>query len=274
MNFVRKLTLELRAIRGRAFVRVVSIKRDIILLPFQVILPVLGVAAYIYLYRFLGAPPEFGTLVLIGGVMTTYWLNILWSMASQLYWERMMGNLELYFLMPASKMSILLGMALGGMYITSIRALSTLLLGLVVFRLPIVISNPIMIIILFLLSLLALYGMGMLLSSVFLVWGREAWHLSNLFQEPIYLISGFYFPVKSLGFTIALIASFIPVTLALDGMRQLLIKGGERLGFIPVWQIIIILGLMAVIFPLLAFFGLYYMEKLAKRAGRITIRWQ
>lgn len=265
---------ELRAIRGRAFVRVTAIRRDLTLLPFQIVLPVLGVAAYIYLYRFLGAPPEFGTLVLIGGVMTTYWLNILWSMASQLYWERMSGNLELYFLMPASKMSILLGMAVGGMYMTSVRALGTLFLGLVIFRLPIVVKNPLMVIILFILSLSALYGLGMLMSSIFLVWGREAWHLSNLFQEPIYLLSGFYFPVKSLGYTLALIASFIPVTLALDGMRQLLIPGGEKMGFVPVWQSLIVLSVMAILLPMLAYYGLAFMERLAKKEGRIITRWQ
>lgn len=271
---LKKILRELRAIRGRAYVRMVSIRRDLLLLPFQVILPVLAVAAYIYLYRFIGAPPEYGTLVLIGGVMTTYWLNVLWSMASQLYWERMMGNLQIYFLVPSSRMSILLGMAIGSMYTTSIRALSTLIVGLVIFRLPIVLKNPMVAILLFFLSLSALYGMGMLLSSVFLVWGREAWHLSSLFQEPIYLLSGFYFPVKSLGAGLATIASLIPVTLALDGMRQILIPGGEKLGFLPVWISILILAVMALVFPYLAYYGLNYMERLAKKEGRITTRWQ
>lgn len=271
---LKKILREIRAIRGRAYVRMVSIRRDLLLLPFQVILPVLGVAAYIYLYRYIGAPPEYGTLVLIGGVMTTYWLNVLWSMASQLYWERMGGNLQIYFLIPASRMSILLGMALGGMYITSIRALSTLFVGLIIFKLPIVLKNPIIAVLLFLLSLAALYGMGMLLSSVFLVWGREAWHLSSLFQEPIYLLSGFYFPVKSLGVTLASLAALIPVTLALDGMRQILLPGGEKMGFLPIWANLLVLSVMALLFPYLAYHGLSYMERLAKKEGRLTTRWQ
>ena len=58
--------------------------------------------------------------------------------------------------------------------------------------------------------------------SIFLAAGREAWHLANLLQEPIYLVSGFYFPVKSLGFWAANFASLVPLTLGLDARRQLL----------------------------------------------------
>ena len=51
----------------------------------------------------------------------------------------------------------------------------------------------------FLLTLVALYGLGMLMASLFLFWGREAWHLANLFQEPVYFLGGMYAPVKVLG---------------------------------------------------------------------------
>jgi len=33
--------------------------------------------------------------VVLGGTMTAFWMNVLWSMASQLYWEKEMGNLQL-----------------------------------------------------------------------------------------------------------------------------------------------------------------------------------
>ncbi len=80
----------------------------------------------------------------------------------------------------------------------------------------------------------ALYGMGMLFASIFLVAGREAWHLSNLLQEPIYLASGFYFPVKAMGAWVATFASIIPLTLGMDAMRQLIFANGPTLGFLSV----------------------------------------
>ena len=49
-----------------------------------------------------------------GGAMTAFWINVLWSMSAQLYWEKENGNLALYIMAPSSMMAILLGMALGG----------------------------------------------------------------------------------------------------------------------------------------------------------------
>ena len=49
-----------------------------------------------------------------------------------------------------------------------------------------------------LLMMLALYGLGMVFSSAFLLWGREAWHMVNLLQEPIYMLSGMNYPLHTL----------------------------------------------------------------------------
>jgi ABC-2 type transport system permease protein len=122
----------------------------------------------------------------------------------------------------------------------------------------------------FVLAMAALYGMGMMTSSLFLLWGREAWHITNLAQEPIYLASGFFFPVKSLGFWIAAGASIIPLTLALDAMRQLSYPGGEAVGFLPVNVEIGILMVLGVVFVTAAKFLLDKMEMLAVREGRLT----
>ena len=51
----------------------------------------------------------------------------------------------------------------------------------------------------FVLTLTALYGLGMMLASLFLVWGREAFQLTQLFTEPVYFVSGLNFPVGRLG---------------------------------------------------------------------------
>ena len=46
------------------------------------------------------------------------------------------------------------------------------------------------------------------------------------------------------------------------------------MGFLPLRAIIAILAAMAVIFPALAQVALSQVERLAKREGRITTRWQ
>lgn len=262
--------LFLKTIVARSYPRVIGMQREKSWLFFDVFLPMLAVAAYVYVYRAIGAPEEYVGFVVVGGAMTAFWLNVLWSMSSQLYWEKEQGNLALYIIAPNSMMAILLGMALGGMVATALRALAIILLGSWMFHVQYTIHSFAHLILVFLLAMTALYGMGMMSASLFLLLSREAWHLANLAQEPIYLVSGFYFPIKSFNFWIAAAASFIPLTLGLDAMRQLIFPSGARLGFLSVnVEIAILIGL-CVIFLAGAKVLLDYMERLAIREGRIT----
>jgi ABC-2 type transport system permease protein len=103
-----------------------------------------------------------------------------------------------------------------------------------------------------------------------LLLSREAWHLANLAQEPVYLASGFYFPIKSFPFWVAAAASLIPLTLGLDAMRQLVFPSGALLGFLSVRVEIALLLVLCVVFLLGAKWLLAYMERLAIREGRLT----
>ena len=265
----------LRAIRGRAYPRVVGSSREPSWVFFDIVLPLLTVAAYVYLYRSIHAPEEFVGFVILGGAMTAFWLNILWSMASQLYWEKETGNLSLFLMAPVSRMSILAGMAVGGLFFTSLRAGSTLAIGILVFGVSLSLANPLMLIAIFVTTMIALYGMGMMLASLYLLFGREAYNMSNLLTEPIYLVSGLNFPVRSLGFWTAAGASVIPMTLGLDALRQLLYPAtGTQYAFLSIPLELGILCILCVAFILLSKASLDYMEKLGKTSGRLTLRWQ
>lgn len=264
-----------RTVVGRAYPRIIGAQREKSWVFFEIFLPLLQVTAYVYIYRAIQAPPEFIGFVVLGGAMSAYWLNVLWSMASQLYWEKETGNLELYIVAPTSRVAILLGMALGGMFATTLRAIAVITIGTLLFGISMRVANVPVLLGVFVTTLVALYGMGMLLSSLFLLFGREAWHLSNLLQEPVSLVSGFYFPVRALGQIVAAAASILPITLGLDAMRQLLFP--EMLGnlrFLPPTVELGILAGLAVLFLFLAHHALAHFEKLARREGRLTVRGQ
>lgn len=265
----------LRAVRGRAYPRILGAQREPSWIFFDVVLPLLAVAAYVYVYKFMNAPAEFVGFVILGGVMTAFWLNILWSMASQFYWEKETGNLSLFLIAPVSRMSILAGMAVGGLFFTTLRASSTLIIGILVFSVTLSLSSPVMLVAVFVVTMIALYGMGMMFASLYLLFGREAYHMSSLMTEPIYLASGFYFPVKALGYWAAAGASIIPITLGLDGLRQLFYPSSSaEYGFLPVGLELVILAGLSVLFLVLSKLSLDYMEKLGKTTGRLTLRWQ
>ena len=199
-----------------------------------------------YVYRAMRAPEEYIGFAVIGGAMTAFWLNVIWSMATQMYWEKENGNLPLFIISPTSLMAILLGMALGGMFATLLRAVVVLTL--------------------------ALYGLGMLCASLFLLFGRDAWQVAQMLQEPIYFISGFYFPVKTFGLVVALAASVLPLTLGMDAMRQLVLPNGPALGLLPVPVEIGALLALAVVNIAAARFWLAYIERQAIQHGALTDR--
>lgn len=262
--------LFLQTVIARAYPRVIAQhRRERSWILFEVLLPMLAISAYVFVYRAIGAPESYVGFVVAGGAMIAFWTNILWQMSSQLFWEKETGNLSLYVMAPTSLMAILLGMAVGGMSATLLRAAGVILLGTLLFHVQFSLGPLGLLVLTFTLTMVALYGMGMMFSSLFLLLNREAWHLSNLAQEPVYLLSGFYFPVRSLDFWVALGASIIPLTLGLDAMRQLLFLDGPAIGFLPVPVELAGLAVLGVVFVVGARLMLAHMERLAIREGRL-----
>ena len=96
--------------------------------------------------------------------------------------------------------------------------------------------------------------------------------MANLFQEPIYLVSGIFFPIKALGTWIAIGASLIPMTLGMDAIRQLAFPNGPTLGFLAVEVELLILIGLTVIFIGAALVALRKLEVEGRRNGRLTER--
>lgn len=262
--------LFLKTVIARAYPRIIGIMREKSWMFFDIFLPLLAVSSYVFVYRAIHAPEEYVGFVVVGGAMTAFWLNIMWAMSSQLYWEKEQGNLALYIMAPNSMMAVLLGMALGGMFSTFSRALVIIVLGSLFFHVQYAITNFVQLIAVFFVAMTALYGMGMMTASLFLLLSREADHLTQLAMEPVYLVSGFYFPIKSFSFWIAAGASIIPLTLGLDAMRQLVFASGAALGFLSVDLELGILVGLCIVFLFGARALLAHMERLAIREGRLT----
>jgi ABC-2 type transport system permease protein len=269
----RALMTQLRTVLGRAYPRLIGARREPSWIFFEILLPFLTTSAFVFVYRALQAPAEYIGFVVLGGAMTAFWLNILWMMAAQLYWERDQGNLELYFTAPISMMSILFGMAIGGLFMSGTRAAVVLVVGTLLYGVAFAVSEWLVLLAVFLLTMAALYGLGMVLASFFLLSGREAWHLSNGLQEPVYFISGLNFPVARLGLLGAVAVSTIPLAVGLDAMRQLVFAGSQHVqGLLPPLVEALVLVAMATLFIGLARWMLGVIERRARYEGRLTVR--
>ena len=262
--------LFLRTVIARSYPRIVGQQRERVWMFFEITLPLIGLCAYVFVYRAMRAPEDFVGFVIIGGAMSAFWLNVLWAMSNQLYAEKQVGNLPLYIMAPNSMMAVLLGMAVGGAVATTLRAVVIFALGTWLFGVHFTVSSWWALGAVFVLALAALYGLGMMCSSVFLLYGRGAWNIVQLAREPVYLVSGLYFPIQTFPRAIALGVSLIPLTLAVDAMRQLLLPGGAAAGFLPVGVEMGVLLALTVVFLIAAYRLLAYMEHLSRVEGRLS----
>jgi ABC-2 type transport system permease protein len=268
------LVANLRVVYARMWVRMKGSNREPEWIIAEMVIPVLTLSVYIFMYKMLNAPATFSGFVIIGGTMIAFWSNILWNMSTQFYWEKETGTLEFYLVAPISRMAILLGMALGGVLNTTLRAAAVLIVGVLIFKVPFMMNQPLTALLMFVLTVTALYALGMLFASLFMLYGREAWHTANLLQEPVYFFSGSYFPVlgsAGVPLMVQLVASLIPLTFGLDGIRRVIILGQ---GITDVWVSVIALLIFTAILLPLSKLALNFMENLGKREGRLTLRWQ
>lgn len=270
----RVFRANLRAVIGRAYPRIIGLSREPSWVFFEIFLPFLAVSAFVFVYRALDAPEEFIGFVVLGGAITAFWLNVVWMMAAQFFWEKDQGNLELYFTAPMHLMSVLAGMAIGGLVMTTSRAFAVIAIGSILYGVRYDIQEPWLLVLAFVLTMIPLYGMGMLFASLFLMWGREANHLAELLQEPIYFLGGVNFPLRAIGPIAGLMVATLPLAVGLDAMRQLVFAGSDVEGVLPVGIELAILAVMGVVFIVAARIALRYLEHLARREGRLTLRWQ
>jgi ABC-2 type transport system permease protein len=77
----------LRTVLGRAYPRVTGLFREKSWVFFEILLPFLSTSAFVFVYRALQAPPQYVGFVVLGGAMTAFWLNVIWMLAQQLWWE-------------------------------------------------------------------------------------------------------------------------------------------------------------------------------------------
>ncbi len=260
----------LRPAFGRAYVRIKGGNREPSWILWEILLPLIMITSVIWAYENMGAPEFFKGFVIIGGAMMSYWYNVLWGMGRTLYWEKETGNLEVFLLSDAPLPSLLLGMALGGMFNTTLRSIAVIILGVVVFKAEFNVDYLPLAILIFILTLVALYGVGLALSGLHIVYGRMGVRINELLDEPIMFLSGQYYPISTFPMALQYIAGLIPLAIGLDGVRRALLFSE---GIDVLWlHLLILFILMIVFYPL----GLRILNKIVERGrkdGRLILRW-
>jgi ABC-2 type transport system permease protein len=173
------------------------------------------------------------------GVLLSLTLVLITSMA--VVRERERGTLEQLIVTPIDKTSLMLGKILPFLFIGYVQITVILLLGRLLFRVPILGSLPL----LYLLSfsfIVASLAMGLLMST--LVRSQvQAMQLSFLFLLPNILLSGFMFPRQAMPEVAQWIGAALPLTYFLTILRGVLLKG---IGLEHLWPEALALSAFAV----------------------------
>ncbi len=174
---------------------------------------------------------ESSMFVVPGLVAVMLTITMLVVMSGAIVKEREVGTLEQLVVTPISKASLLLGKVIPFVIIAYIQMTNVLVLGYVVFHVPIRGS----LLLLYALSglfILAVLGMGLLVAT-FAKSQASAQQLAFGFTMPSILLSGFIFPLEAMPRVAQYIGHILPITYYLDIVRGILLKGS---GIDVLWQ--------------------------------------
>ena len=192
--------------------------------------------------------------------------------AAQFHWERDSGNLLLYITAPVGLGAIALGMAIGGALGVVIRAVIITVAGVLLFGAKYQVADPFLLALVILAGVAAMYSLGVCLSSVFLISGREADHLGSLLNEPMQLLGGVYAPVRSMG-TVGVVAlGILPLAPAIDALRQVAVPQLAATGILPVGVELLILLVMTIVFGVIGRVLLAHIERVGRAGGKLLAR--
>ncbi len=268
-----KSDIWLKVMYARAWVRLKSMYGEPLWLLVGIGFPLFTSFGFGFLYKSIApvGSANLAVFAVLGGIMVSFWSNVLWSMASQFYWDKQEGLFEIYLVSPAPMTAVLVGMSLGGIVGTAPSAFVVGILGWVVFQPQV---NPLWgaVVLTFLLTVTALYSLGMLLSSLFLAYGREAESLNNAVESPVSLLAGLYYPSIGSGspfpFAVQAVASLIPLTIGMDALRRALNSQGAETVYIE----LVVLAGMAMVLLVTAKKALDVLRERGRRQGTLTVR--
>lgn len=203
--------------------------------------------------------------ILLGYMCMSFFRSLVqsaWRFSS----ERSFGTLELIYLSPANRASIILGNAISSLF-ESVWVMVVFTCGVFVLkRTYFNINAPAAIIVSILMIIMAVMW-GMLLNSLFL-FSRDSGVLFTILEEPMEIFSGVKVPINVFPLWAKAISLIFPLTYAVEAMRRVFLNGEglyEVRGFIIIS--ISIIAVMLVLINVLLKLG----ERHAKRTGNMSL---
>lgn len=184
--------------------------------------------------------------VIVGLALGNFFSLGLNGFSSALRQAQVTGTMEALLMTPVRLSHVVIGSALWSYAFTAFRVVLYLVLG-VALGVRLVGGNWLAAMIIFLLTILSSASIGIIAASIIMIVKRGN-PVTTLFGSVASLVSGVYYPVDTLPAWLQPVARAIPLTYALEAMRDALLAGSPMQTIVP--DIAILIGFCIVLFPL------------------------
>jgi ABC-2 type transport system permease protein len=244
----------------------------------MIIWPLIFPLAYILSARALSGPDGSGLALFTArtgitdymgfiAIGTTVWMwqnVVLWNVGFALRNEQMRGTLESSWMTPAWRFAFLIGpSAVQLISMLMFLAVSALEFGLFFgVRLH---GNPLLVLLLLVLSMPSIYGLGMAFASL-VITAKEAHNFVFIVRGFVMVFCGVTFPISILPGWMQVAAGWLPQTYMMHGIRMAALAGASFTDLIP--DMVALIGFGA--FWLVAGYVIFnWMERRARQTGAI-----
>jgi len=179
--------------------------------------------------------------------------------------EQIKGTLEQNFLAPVNRFTLLVGLSLTDIVITS--ALFLIVVGVsVAFVMPSSFLTIVPAFLTLLLGLIPLFGIGFLFAG-FVVRFKEPYIFIQIVNLIFATLTGTYYPVTFLPYWVQIVSGVLPQTYVIDDMRRIVIANQT---LVSLYGSIFILLTLALAYPLIGYAVFRKIEKRAAVTGEFS----
>ena len=211
---------------------------------------------------------RFVLYLIIGSLLWTFLSALFHEVSESVAWEHWEGTLEMTFMAPIKRLTMLIGTSAYAVVYGLARSLIILGAMLLFFRINLGGANLPAAAAVVLVSSVSFLGLG-IAAAVLPILSRERGpQATHIFQALILLVSGVYYPIEVLPIWLRPLSVISPATYALRSIRACLLDGA---GFAEVKGDIMLLAVFSVVSVPLGFAIFSLGENWAKRKGKIKI---
>jgi ABC-2 type transport system permease protein len=210
-------------------------------------------------------PVDVVTYIFTGYMAMGFIGTAIWAMGFSIRREQWFGTLESIYVTPTSRLSLVLGMALHSTIHQSMSVGIEFLVIYTVFGLALNIQGILPALTIFALMMLALYGFGILISSLALFL-KEGWIVAEGLYSILMILSPVAYPLAVLPNVARQASGVFPTGPGLIGMRNFLMEGYPSQAIGTIFLHLLVLDAAWILFGILVY---YLIDIYIRRRGSL-----